>query len=41
MNKQINITPMRIIRIAKDLIITDMANYFMVTPAYIGALEKN
>lgn len=41
MDKQINITPMRMIRIAKDLTMTDMANYFMVTPAYIGALEKN
>lgn len=41
MDKQINITPMRMIRIAKDLTMTDMANYFMVTPAYIGVLEKN
>ncbi|MBE6160474.1 MAG: helix-turn-helix transcriptional regulator [Lactobacillales bacterium] len=35
-----NIVPLRIIRIAKDLSMEEMANNFMVTKAYISAVEK-
>lgn len=41
MQNQINLMPIRIIRIAKDLSMEEMANYFMVTKAYISAIEKN
>ena len=40
MKKQLNITPIRMIRIIKDLSMDEMAEYFMVTKAYISAIEK-
>lgn len=39
-NEQINIKPLRMIRIAKDLTMEEMGEYFLVTKAYISALEK-
>ena len=39
-NKQINICPMKMIRVAKDLSMEKMAEYFGVTGAYISAIEK-
>ena len=35
-----NIMPLRMIRIVKDLKMKEMAAYFEVTPAYIGAIEN-
>jgi len=41
MKKQVNITPIRMIRIIKDLSMDDMAQLFMVSKAYISAIENN
>lgn len=41
MENQVNIKPLRMIRIAKDLSLDEMASFFMVTKAYISAIEKN
>ena len=41
MQKEINISPIRMIRIAKDLTMEEMAQFFLVTRAYISAIEKN
>lgn len=40
MEKNTNTMPLRMIRIAKDLNMEQMAEYFLVTKAYISALEK-
>ena len=40
MEKNTSIMPLRMIRIAKDLNMEQMAEYFLVTKAYISALEK-
>jgi len=40
MEKKDNIMTLRMIRIAKDLNMEQMAEYFLVTKAYISALEK-
>ena len=40
MEKNTSIMPLRMIRIAKDLNMDQMAKYFLVTEAYISALEK-
>ena len=41
MKNEINLNPLRMIRISKDLTREEMAEYFLVTPAYIGAIENN
>lgn len=41
MENKCNIMPLRMIRIAKDLTLDEMANYFMVTKAYMSAIENN
>ena len=41
MKNKINLNPLRMIRISKDLTREEMAEYFLVTPAYIGAIESN
>lgn len=40
MEQNTSIMPLRMIRIAKDLNMEQMAEYFKVTKAYISALEK-
>lgn len=41
MKKEINITPIRMIRIIKDISMEEMADLFMVSKAYISAIENN
>lgn len=40
MEKDTSIIPLRMIRIAKDLNLEQMAEFFLVTNAYISAIEK-
>ena len=40
MKKQVNITPIRMIRIIKDLSMDEMAQLFMVSKAYIRVIES-
>lgn len=41
MENETNLTPLRMIRIAKDLTREEMAEHFLVSSAYIGAIENN
>lgn len=38
--KEVSLQPLRFIRIAKDMSQKDFAQYFLITPAYITALEN-